>query len=280
MQNLWLIWNPASGSTDANAGEAFAAAAAVHGLQLVGSSRFPEDSPPTAADLEAAGVDTLAILAGDGTINAVSAALDDWDGQLLALPGGTMNVLPHLLHGKVAWPEVLAAAVAGAPATPLPFACVGEARALVGLIIGPAAAWVHARERWRAGRIAALWRALGFAWRKSFARTIRIDADPRHRGPQRAVLVLPGATGLEVASFAAADWVAVARIGWNWLAGDWRAAPGVNVGEAAAVVVTGAPTISLLVDGELVKQPSPVRVSHGVTRVVFVRTLAAEAAGV
>lgn len=267
----WLVFNPGSGSTSSESGEVLAAALTDAGWEPVGTTHFPVDAPPDREVLDAAGADTLVVMGGDGTINAVTSELDEWPGVCLVLPGGTMNILARALHDSADWQAVLRE-VPGAPAEPLPCATVGEHRALVGLIIGPAAAWVHARERVRAGRLAGLRRALLFAWRKSWRRTVRVAGGAHGVRGHRAVIVTPHPDDLEIVSISPDDWFGAARLGWSWLAGDWRQAPDVRASHATEVRIGGARTITVLVDGEMIKLPAPIEVRHGATRLRYIQT--------
>jgi diacylglycerol kinase family enzyme len=58
---------------------------------------------------EAAGqeLEVLIVLGGDGTIRTNAEACAEKGLYLIALPGGTMNVLPRALYGDVAWEESL-----------------------------------------------------------------------------------------------------------------------------------------------------------------------------
>ena len=81
--NLWLVINGASGSNDPAAVRQLIA-----GLKGRGSTPSRvidvqlEDAPDRAA-LNAAGVELLAVFAGDGTTNDLATGLEGWGGQLL-----------------------------------------------------------------------------------------------------------------------------------------------------------------------------------------------------
>lgn len=274
MQRAWLVTNPGSGSTGTDSGAAVAAALAAHGVTVAAESVVGEGDLPDAARLAQAQCDTLVVMGGDGTINAATAPLDDWDGVCLILPGGTMNLLPKALHGAAAWEAIVEAAGSGrAREVTLPCAIVGEHRALVGVIAGPVAAWFHARERWRSGRLWAAWRGALFAWRRTFSGHVRVEG---RAGRHRAVVVTPRQYDLEVAAFSARSWFDAVQLGWQWLAGDWRSAPGVDIAACAVTMVEGRGPVALLIDGELNRLPGPVRVVHGHTRLRFLATLPEE----
>lgn len=267
LRRVWLVVNAGSGSTDEGVASGLKAKLAAAGIDLVGETDFPGDTAPNAGQLDAAGADTLLICGGDGTINAAWRAADDWRGQCLVLPGGTMNGLAKALHGDAAHDAILGAAAFRL--THPPIAVAGDYRAMVGVILGPAAAWVHAREGVRKGRIAHALRAARLAWSRSFSRSIRIAGETRHH---RAVIVTPGEDGLEVAAVSAAGISDAIRIGWDWLRGDWRAGPGVVVRTVAEVTLTGRRHVKALFDGEPATLASPVRVLAGRTRLGFVAT--------
>ena len=269
MKRLWLVLNPASGSTSAAVVAEFETACA--GLDLVGRTAFPGDPLPDAAALDAAGADTLVVFGGDGTINAATCAVDDWGGVALILPGGTMNGLAKALHGDATWRQILDRA-ADAPSETVPVAVCGEHRAMVGVILGPAAGWFHAREYVRAGAWSKIARAVRYAARQTFARTIRVAGDGAHAGRHRAVIVTPRADALEIASISTASWLAAARLGVEWLVGDWRAGSDVQISRSTTVTLSSSRTVTTLFDGEPARLPSPVTVAHATTRLRFIAT--------
>lgn len=268
----WLIVNPASGSvTGAMSADP---RAALPGVTPAGVSIFPEDPLPTPEQLTAARIELLVLFPGDGTIAAAATALDRWAGRVLVLPGGTMNMLARRLHGP-ADPATILARVsegAGPAAIPLPYVAAGPHRAYVALIAGPPSVWARAREAVRKGRLAAAWRAARLAWARSLAGGVRLQGGPR-RHRHRAVAIIPGDDGMEVAAIDIDSWLQAARLGLEWLGGDWRASPHVGLSRPAEAMLTGGRAIHLLFDGEATKLPAPVRVTHGMSRLQFVRTL-------
>ena len=99
-QSLWLVVNDASGSNDEEALAALRSCCDGCGFAVEREICFPRESLPSPATLDAAGVATVAVFAGDGTVNALVAALAGWSGAVLVLPGGTINLLYHRLHGQ------------------------------------------------------------------------------------------------------------------------------------------------------------------------------------
>ncbi len=146
---LWLITNPDSGSNSdemvAQVSAAFAEAGHAPRRRL-----SIKDGLPAIAELEREGVGIVAVLAGDGTVNALAAALQGWRGALLVLPGGTANLLAGELHGKRAAAEIARG-----------FSSLGAIRrncirsrvgtALVEVLAGPGAFWSEVREEMRSG---------------------------------------------------------------------------------------------------------------------------------
>lgn len=277
MQTLWFITNTASGSATAGKAAALEAVFAELGLALAGRTAFPDDDLPDTARLDAAGADTVVLFAGDGTINAAACALADWKGAILILPGGTMNLLARSLHGDLDPAAILRAAVDHGTLLALPLVEAGQHRALVGLILGPATSWVHARELVRSREIRGLGRALSTAWRRTFSRGIRLEGVPGLREHVQAVFVRPRPDHLDIAAVNARDWRAIAALGWEWLTGDWVAAEEVTEIRVARFGIAGRKPVLALFDGEPVMLDPGVSIGTGTTRKMFVTTLGATA---
>ena len=136
----WFICNSASGSYDAQRCDALADA--------LGATRritIPDDPMPDAAAARREGAERIAIFTGDGTVSSAVEALEGWDGELLILPGGTMNLLSRKLHGD-ATPEDIIARLPQATARTMPILKGAGLRSLVGVIAGPTSAWGDVRE--------------------------------------------------------------------------------------------------------------------------------------
>jgi len=275
---VWLIVNPASGSVKgagSGTGEsALDGPAARAGLFIAGSSTFPRDPLPGPRQLAAAKVEMVVLFAGDGTINAAIRALEGWDGRILILPGGTMNLLARRLHGPADPATILtrATAMPAPDLIPLPYVEAGPHRAFVAMIAGPPSTWAHAREAVRKGRLTAAWRAVRLAWARSFAGGVRLRGG-RHGGRLRALVFIPDERDMEVAAIDLNGWLEALRLGAEWLGGAWRASPAIALSRHDLATVEGGRSVHLLFDGETAKLPAPLRVRHGTSRLRFLRTI-------
>ncbi|MEG3089680.1 diacylglycerol/lipid kinase family protein [Sphingomonas sp. PB4P5] len=272
MKNVWFITNPSSGSTSATKCDAIEAVLAERGLSLVGRTAFPADALPDPAALDAAGVDTAVLFAGDGTVNAAVCALAEWGGAILILPGGTMNLLAKTLHGNADAAAIIHAAHLGGATVTLPFVEAGSHRGLVGVILGPAASWVRARELVRAGRVRGLLRAMRHAWAKTFTRGIRLEGVRGLRHRQQAIFVMPDDGKLDLRGVDARAWRSIVSLGWDWLTGDWVASPAVTQVHVASFRVAGRKPTLALFDGEPVMLDPAVTITGGTTAKMFIRT--------
>ena len=279
MKTIWFITNPASGSATAAKAEALVAVFEERGLALVGRTAFPKDDLPTSEELDAAGADTVVLFAGDGTINAAVCALAKWSGAILILPGGTMNLLAKELHGTADPAAIIHAAHEHGEIVALPFVEAGQHRALVGLILGPATSWVHARELVRSGKLRGLVRALRHGIRRTFSRGIRLEGVPGLEHHAQAVFVRPGKERLDIAAVDARDFRSIAALGWEWLTGDWVAARAVTQVFAERFRIGSRKPVLALFDGEPVMLDPATQICGGETRKMFVRTLKAGSPG-
>lgn len=275
MRNLWFITNPGSGSSTVEKCEALAALFADHGLTLLGRTTFPTDAMPDPTTLDSAGVDTVVLFAGDGTINTAIRTLADWKGAILILPGGTMNLLAKALHGNADPAAIILATHGKTTLVDLPYVAAGHHRAYVGLILGPAASWVHARELVRAGRLRGLARAVRHAWARTFGRGIRIAGAPGLPTGAQAILVTPDGAALKLSAIDARDWGTIAKLGWDWLTGDWVAAAAVTQVHADRVHLLGRKPVLALFDGEPEQLAPGVPINSGKTPARFISTLPA-----
>jgi diacylglycerol kinase family enzyme len=250
MERLWFITNPHSGSSHATKAEAIEAACAERGLSFVGRTGFPDQAMPTIADLDRVGADTVVLFAGDGTINAAACALATWDGGILILPGGTMNMLAKMLHGDADPAAILKAAHDHERREALAYVEAGKHRALVGMIVGPAASWYRAREHMRQGSLDKIWPAIRAAWRRTFGRGIHLTGAPGFPPRVQGAYIHAQDDHLQIAAVDARDAVAIADLGWNWVTGDWLAAQAVTEIRAHQLRIAERRPVLALFDGE------------------------------
>ena len=272
MKRIWFITNPQSGSAG-TAADAVLAAIADGGMAMAGRTDFPDDDLPTPDRLDAAGADAVVLLAGDGTINAAVWALARWDGAILILPGGTMNMLARSLHGDASPVAILEAARQRGRQIALPYVEAGKSRALVGLIVGPAASWYRAREHIRARKLTALLPAMRTAWQRTFGRGIRLAGAPGFPAEAQAAYIRPEDGRLAVMAIDARDFRSIADLGWNLITGDWVAAHAVTEIRAHHLTLAERRPVLALVDGEPVTLDPATVITAGRTAARFVATI-------
>lgn len=261
---LWLVHNDASGSNDREALERMSESCAECGLRVAFSTSFPTDDLPTPEMLDAAGLDLVAIFAGDGTVNAGLNALAGWSGQVLVLPGGTMNLLYHRLFGDMELDEVLALAGSGDLAARRPGIITSPlGTAYAGMLAGPGTSWNEVREAMRNTDV------LGMAaeTREAFVRTLnderlRCVEPPLGREEGYPLLLLEPREGTIVVNAYHAETagefidqlLALAKH-------DFREGPHDNIGSEQSLTLAGAHDggFGVLLDGEPAIASGPTR---------------------
>lgn len=251
MTCTWLIVNEASGSYDADA-IADLVTHFAHADQPVDCIvRCPDDDLPDPAKLNAAGVSLLAIFAGDGTTNSALKTAAGWDGPVLILPGGTMNLLARALHGDQPCDAIIAAACSADRRTKkLNTVDVGEHSAYVGVIAGPTTSWAKVREGARHNEVADLmFNAIPAAISESLGGPeVGIEGDPR---TFPAIFAAPRDNCMSLRGFTATGVGEVLAHANAWMNGDFREGPHVELASAEHVtLVSEASPIGLLIDGE------------------------------
>src|SRR5690606_26783912 len=110
----------------------------------------PDADVPGAAELDRQDVDLLLVWTGDGTINAAATKAAGWNGAILPLPGGTLNLLSKALHGDRPASEILATALQGKGRRhPIPTIHSDGGDAFITIVAGPATRWADVRETMR-----------------------------------------------------------------------------------------------------------------------------------
>jgi diacylglycerol kinase family enzyme len=269
LRKIQAVVNAASGSVGPNAAKAVEAAIAAHGYDLtMATPGHGELEGAIQAAVDAA-PDLVVILGGDGTARLAAERCGP-DGPLLAaLPGGTLNMLPHVLYGPLPWAEALEAALTQGVERPICGGRVNDQLFFVAAVLGAPALWSAAREAVRAGDLRRAWRKGAYALRRAFTGRIQYGLDGRPASDAEAlVLISPtvskaieGAPGLEVAEIDAHNAAEMFGLAFRGLAGDWRADPNVKVNVAGRGGATARRPIPCILDGELTRMPNRVEFS-------------------
>jgi len=274
MRKCWLIVNINSGSYDADACDSIDAALDAAGWPCDRIVRFPDDELPDRASLDAEGVDRVAIFTGDGTINSLATALEGWGGELLVLPGGTLNLLSKRLHGDRP-AEAIVADLLHARTTRIPVIRGAGVTALVGVILGPTTAWGEVREKMRHFDVGGLVETVPAAWSETLGEDgVRLaGSDTRYP----ALNLTPLADDILVQGFLADNAAHLLSHGFAWLGGDFRDGPHDDLGRQARVTVAGDGTIGMLYDGERGEAESGASFAHDTLDLTLIATDTPEA---
>ncbi len=269
MTDSWLIYNPRSKSWTeplmAEIEQRFAEAGRPVGRRFV----VGEDDLPDGAAAREAGVAMIAVLSGDGTVNSVARSLSGWEGTLLVLPGGTMNLLAGALHDEASAVEIVAAALEGSGAVaPVPVIKVGAETAFAGIIVGPSSAWADVREDMRNLDLRAIGPDAVQALEATFnAPRVGIEgADEAFP----AIYLEPRAHGLSALGVQAENGRDLLAHGWAWLRGDFRNGPTQTIDAGDHVTLSSdADSFDMLVDGERAEASNPATFTAAMSDVRF-----------
>jgi diacylglycerol kinase family enzyme len=259
LRRIQAIVNAASGSVGPGAAAVLAERVAAHGYDLTLASPLPEELDRAITAAVDAAPDLLIVLAGDGTARLAAERCGP-DGPLLScLPGGTLNMLPHVLYGDRPWPSALDAALEYGEARDICGGRIGGHTFYVAAIVGAPALWGAAREALRAGKMRRAWRRAGYALRRAFTGRIRyaLDGLPG-RDAEALVLISPvvsraltGQATLEVAELDMHNAREMFRLAFHGLVGAWRKDPGITVYASCHGRAGALRPIPCILDGEI-----------------------------
>lgn len=267
-----LLCNNQSGSHDPAVEAAIADACKAAGAPLVTSFTLPGDDIPDTAELRARGIDLLLVWTGDGTINAAAVRAAGWDGAILPLPGGTLNLLSKALHGDRPVPTILADALGGKTRRrPIPTVRSEGGEAFITIVAGPATRWAEVRETMRQDGLIEASRAAPEALETMLnAPGVRVAG---HGKAYPAVILTPTEAGVRADGILTEGSIDVLRHGLAWLGGDFRDGPSEEIACAETIILESDAPISLEYDGELAEVPARARFALGMSEVDFVATI-------
>ncbi|MFN3618799.1 diacylglycerol/lipid kinase family protein [Sphingorhabdus sp.] len=273
MKQTLLVINSNSGNANSVDQDVLIAAFEAGGFQILDRVLLPDDDLPARAAVEAEGFHTVAICAGDGTISSLCTKLAGWDGEILVLPGGTMNLLARRLHGEYALPELLEMLPASsAVASSVPIIKVGETEILTGLTVGPSTRWGKVREGIRQADITSLSATIPEAWSETLGDEGVWLEGATHES-YAGIFVEPfDAENINVIAFRANGLGDMVNHGLAWLRHDFREGPRDELGMMHKATVMGDQLdTGILVDGEYEDRALPLTCCAGMSSVRFLR---------
>lgn len=254
-RKIWLVCNAESGSNDPQTVELLQQTCGEHGFDVARLVSFPDDPLPSPEELDAAGIDCVAVYTGDGTVNTCVSGLYGWNGAVLVLPGGTMNLLARRLHGEVAAEQIVACVASGGGRRVRPLvARTRHGDALAGLLAGPGTAWYAVREALREADVAGIVAGASEALAETTAGPMLHCKEPalgRESG-YPLIDITPGEWGLQLDGYyaeSAGDYFAQ---GWALLRRRFREGPHDRLGLVQSLTLEGddGGSIGLSIDGE------------------------------
>lgn len=268
-----LVCNDQSGSHDAQIEEQLVSLLSEHGTPLLRRFHLPDDDLPDAAILAELGANLLIVWTGDGTINAAAQKAGGWDGALLPLPGGTLNLLSKKLHGDREPVEILRDALSGAARRQrISILQSRERIALITILAGPATHWAEVRETMRQDGVLSATREAPEALDAMLnAPGVMMEGDASATA-YPAIILTPTDDGIEAHGVLADGVMDIVRHGLAWLAGDFRDGPSEFITKSDRVQLVSAKDISIEFDGELMEIPSPAVFRSGRSPLDFVVT--------
>jgi diacylglycerol kinase family enzyme len=266
-----LVCNIQSGSHDDAVREQIIELCRASGSPLAATFALPDGEIPGAAELKRQNIDLLLVWTGDGTINAAAIKAAGWDGAILPLPGGTLNLLSKQLHGDRPVPEILADALHGkGRRSPIPTICSDQDEAFITIVAGPATRWAEVRETMRQDGLIEASRAAPDALDAMMnAPGVKVAG---HEQAYSAVILTPTPEGIRVDGILTEGTGDVLRHGLAWLGGDFRDGPSEEIATGETIVLESDAVISLEYDGELTEMASPARFGQGKSAVDFLAT--------
>ena len=244
-----LVCNSQSGSFDPARRDWIAEEFAAAGLPLAAGYCLPDQELPDPARLATDDIDLAVVWGGDGTVNASVAALAGWDGALLVLPGGTLNLLAKQLHGDRDLEAILADVLAGRAQRDVPPSVVCAAgRAMVNMLAGPTTVWADVREHVRQRELASAAARVPEALEESLAgEPVRLAGDARDF---QAISMTPSRDGIVVDGLYADSPALLLRHAIAWVGGDFRDGPRERLTVRPTVTLNSDAPLGLLMDGE------------------------------
>lgn len=258
------IINTASGSVPNDAADRLKSLVEKHGhtieLECVDGS-----SLPNACDqIKARSSDGIIAWGGDGTLACALDCAAELDVPLLALPGGTMNLLTQRIHGEASdWVSALNRAFEREEVVTIPAAQFEGRTFYVGLLVGHLTELAKSREHLRSGEIIPAMREAVQSGALDLETALRLRFGLEEISATAAGVFVPetGDKELDIVTIDPDGIWDLVETGLNALVGKWYEAPGVALKKADSLTIMSRQNdIPATMDGEPVILTSGVRI--------------------
>jgi diacylglycerol kinase family enzyme len=178
---------------------------------------------------------------------------------LIALPGGTMNLLPRALLGDRGWEQALTDTLADPVVREVSGGCAEGELFFCGAILGAPTLWADARESLRhADLVGAVKRAVT-AIRRSKGQPLAYQFGDAAEGEAEAVAIIcplvsrtsaGDEPGLEAVAIDPQTAASLFGLAFHAVLKDWRDDPTVHLAKVPMARVTGHGRVPVILDGE------------------------------
>lgn len=262
-----IFFNEAAGSVNAGDRDKLIEAVQAHGFgkyAIVGPEKL---TPKLLA--RAKNFDVIIVLGGDGTAKGIAELAPRNGPPLILLPGGTMNILPKVLYGELAWPEALAAALERGVVKRLPVGKANGKSFFIAGLFGAPTLLARAREAVRDGKPLTAIKRLRHFTKRAFSRPVRAKPEGgRMRNAEGIGVLCPSFSGavegdaFEWVRLDAKNAVDLARLSIRAMSPDWRNDDVVDVRTTTRGEIRSVGVIPATLDGEPTTFLSHIRLSY------------------
>jgi diacylglycerol kinase family enzyme len=255
-----VVINTASGSCDATAEELIKTLIEEAGIKdpkiWCGEGSYMETAFTEAS---AYAPDILIVLGGDGTIRSGAEACANTDTYLIALPGGTMNMLPKALYGDGSWQDTLTAVLMNPSVRRVSGGSVGKRTFYIAAIVGAPTLWAKAREALRDGDLGTMVTNGVHAFQNMLSLRITYVFSDKTRGEADALSIIcplisdalkDTERALEAAAIDVKDAGGVLELASAGAFGKWRESAHVSTTRTRTIRVSAQQDIPIILDGE------------------------------
>lgn len=266
---LAAVINPMSRSVPENAAAALEAVVRGAGHNLVQLGCSADNLLSNVQAAAASDADAVIAWGGDGTLACTLTACGPSGPPVLVLPGGTMNMLPHRLHGNESdWRDVLERVLRAPVAEPISAGTAGDHRFYVAALFGKLTAVADSREAVRKGDVLEAAQAVLSGDVLDCETRLRITS--RHRMGEQMINAVAAAVGvsseqaaaLEVAAIDPESTLEMLATAVDALIHGWRKAKPVerDVSHSLTIHDLSGDPIPATLDGEPVLFDTPVEI--------------------